>query len=69
MEKTYPKSLGNVDIDNVVYYLEEKMGKEISRAVEDVLPELPDDDGDYFLHLTITDGEPEYSWESMSTGE
>lgn len=67
MEKTKPNSVGALTHDEIVYYLEDKLGSAINEAVADVLPELPDTDGDYFLKLTIDDGNPDYEWASLAT--
>lgn len=62
MAKTYPKKLGNVSHEDIVYYLEDK----IDEATNDIYPEFPDDDGDYMLTLTMADGTATLSWESLS---
>lgn len=66
MSDTYPKKLGNVSNEDIVYYLEEKLGGEMKDLADNVLPEFPDDDGDYMLTLTMSDGTATLSWESMS---
>lgn len=63
MAKTYPKKLGNVSHDDIVYYLEDKIGE----AVNDVFPEFPDADGDYMLILTMDDGTATLSWEALES--
>ena len=67
MDKTYPKKMGAASLDDVVYYLEEKMEAAIGSAAE--LPELPDNDGEYFLQLTKDGDTATLSWETLATGE
>ena len=64
---TYPKKLGNVTKEDIVYYLEEQLGGAIEDAqVMLAAEDIPEDDGTYVLTCTVTDGEATFSWESTS---
>ncbi len=63
MDKLFPKKLGDVSKEDIVYYLEEKFGAALGEITG--LPELPEDDGTYTLQLELADGEATFTWEAV----
>lgn len=62
---TYPKKLGNVTKEDIVYYLEEEFGGAIEDAqIMLAADDIPEDDGAYVLTCTVADGVATFSWES-----
>lgn len=65
MTKTYPKTMGAATLDDVVYYLEAKLGAEIGS----VLPETPKANGTYTLQCVKSNTGATLSWVSAAAAE
>ena len=42
------------------------VGEDGKYKLEGIFPDIPDDDGSYFLGLTVADGVPVMTWEAIS---